>query len=32
MSVQAASVDTIQVVSFMIVNQSNKKEDYAIPI
>jgi purine-binding chemotaxis protein CheW len=32
MSSQAASVDTIQVVSFMIVNQSNKKEDYAIPI
>ncbi len=32
MSAQAASVDTIQVVSFMIVNQSNKKEDYAIPI
>ncbi len=32
MSAQTASVDTIQVVSFMIVNQSNKKEDYAIPI
>jgi purine-binding chemotaxis protein CheW len=32
MSAQAASVDTIQVVSFMITNQSNKKEDYAIPI
>jgi purine-binding chemotaxis protein CheW len=32
MSVQAAAVDTIQVVSFMIINQSNKKEDYAIPI
>ncbi|MDG7049881.1 MAG: purine-binding chemotaxis protein CheW [Nitrososphaerota archaeon] len=32
MSTQTASVDTIQVVSFMIVNQSNKKEDYAIPI
>ncbi len=32
MSVQATSVDTIQVVSFMITNQSNKKEDYAIPI
>ena len=32
MSAQAASVDTVQVVSFMITNQSNKKEDYAIPI
>ena len=32
MSTQVASVDTMQVVSFMIVNQSNKKEDYAIPI
>lgn len=32
MSAQAASVDTMQVVSFMIVNQYNKKEDYAIPI
>lgn len=32
MSTQVASADTIQVVSFMIVNQSEKKEDYAIPI
>jgi len=32
MSAQTASVDTMQVVSFMIVNQYNKKEDYAIPI
>lgn len=32
MSAQTASVDTFQVVSFVILNQSNKKEDYAIPI
>lgn len=32
MSAQTASIDTFQVVSFVILNQSNKKEDYAIPI
>ena len=32
MSTQVASVDTIQVVSFMLQNQAGKKEDYAIPI
>ncbi|HET8720032.1 MAG TPA: chemotaxis protein CheW [Candidatus Nitrosotenuis sp.] len=32
MSTQIASTDTFQVVSFVILNQSNKKEDYAIPI
>ncbi len=32
MSAQAVSADTMQVVSFMILNQSGKKEDYAIPI
>jgi purine-binding chemotaxis protein CheW len=32
MSIQVASADTIQVVSFMLQNQAEKKEDYAIPI
>ena len=32
MSAQATSADTIQVVTFMILNQADKKEDYAIPI
>lgn len=32
MSIQVASADTVQVVSFMLYNQAGKKEDYAIPI
>src|SRR5574338_230607 len=32
MSTQVTSTDTIQVVTFMILNQADKKEDYAIPI
>lgn len=32
MNTQVASTDTIQVVSFVILNKSDKKEDYAIPI
>jgi len=32
MSIQVASADTVQVVSFMLYNQVGKKEDYAISI